>query len=80
MNDKKIDSLYRIDFVRAQGSTIEEMRDHVRNDPKGQELIRRGDTILVWINEFDAYMLNMHVDIYNMNLNMGTHNNPHEGV
>jgi hypothetical protein len=72
--------LLSIDFVRAQGQTIEEMRDHIRSDPKGQELIRRGDTILVWVNEGDAYMLNMNVDIYNMNLSMGTHNNPEEGI
>lgn len=72
--------MYKIDFVRAQGQTIEEMRDHVRNDPQGQELIRRGDTILVWVNEGDLYLQRMNVDLYNLNLALDTLDNPDEGI
>ena len=77
---KSLIEMYKIDFVRAQGQTIEEMRDHVRNDPQGQELIRRGDTILVWVNEGDLYLQRMNVDLYNLNLALDTLDNPDEGI
>jgi hypothetical protein len=72
--------LVRIEYIQAQGSTIDEMRDALRASSAGQAIIKNGDTILVWVNEGDIHLQRMNVDIYNMNLAMDTHNNPEEGV
>ncbi len=38
------------------GATREEMRAWLRDTPEGQMLYRRGDCLLVWVNEGDLHM------------------------
>lgn len=72
--------LVALDYVVARGSTIEEMRNNLRNSSDGAALYRQGDTVLIWVNEGDLYLQRMNAEIYNLNLKLGTHNNPDEGI
>jgi hypothetical protein len=45
----------RVNYVRATGETIQEMRANLRADGPGQALIKMGDAVLVWANEGDLY-------------------------
>jgi hypothetical protein len=72
--------LVALDYVVAQGYTLDQMRDHLRKSPDGLALFRKGDSVLIWVNEGDLYLQRMNAEIYNMNLALGTHNNPDEGI
>jgi hypothetical protein len=45
----------RLGWARPEGSTLEEMRENVRKT----DLYQMGDTVLVWVNEGDLWMVNL---------------------
>jgi len=64
----------QIPYVEAQGSNIQEMREHLSFSPEGYNLIQRGDVVLVWVNQGD-------IDIHNMNVEFGAYtSDPDKGV
>ena len=77
---KQLMPLVSLDFVVAKGNSFAEMRDNFLSNPEGAALYKAGDVKLIWVSEGDLYMQRMNVEIYNMNLSMGTHDNPEEGV
>jgi hypothetical protein len=45
------------EHVRAEGQTIQQMRDNFFASDAGKKLYARGDTILVWVNEGDSHSI-----------------------
>lgn len=73
-------TLKPIPYVVAKGATIDEMREKLLVDPEGLDLLRRGDVMLVWVTEADIVMQDLNIWVYNQNLQMGTLDDPEDGI
>ena len=54
----------KIEYVFAEGMTMEDMIDHLAKSTDGINLINNGDVVSVWVNQGD-------IDIHDMNIELG---------